>query len=113
MDWINNFFIPLAQIIFGITIISIFVIVLGWALYKNWIKTWQFKFKYEIIRKQLPKEEDMIFIINTKETRDEMNKRLLVENYNQNRVYEMLYLYDKIKGVDKNAKKNKRKNQYN
>jgi len=97
LDWLKNFLIPLAQLVFALSISLSFLGALSYGLYKRWIKTWKYKLKYGRLGKSKPREEDVLSIMRTDETKAQFHMRMLLENHDKHRVYEMLYLYDKIK----------------
>ena len=104
MDWLNAFFIPLFQVIFIFAFVLGIGGALGWGLYKNWRKTWKFKLKYDILRRKID-EGDLKWLNRVKDLwgRHEIQMKLYLAGQNQERVFELLYLYDRIMRRAKNG----------
>ena len=97
MNWATNFFIPLIQLIFYLGILIVFVGFSGYALYKNYIKTWKWQIKY----KTKKPDEELINFLKEKHKDNVhphiLEMQLLQDDCSVSETKEMLYLYNKIR----------------
>lgn len=112
MDWLNQFFVPLIQVIFLLGVIGGILFVFLRAFYKTLYRSWLWTLKYKILNKPYL-EKDLQLVISTAEqckTKEKFEMALLVNNVSRIKVYELLYLYEKIYGGTKNGRKIEKSN---
>jgi len=111
MDWVNGFFLPLAEVVVIGGIIGYIGFFILRGLRRNWTQQTKWFFKYSIFRKKMP-ETTVLWCINAIENHIgyyDAKKLLYVHNgENMDYVYETLWIYDKIiMDLYKERKKNK------
>lgn len=106
MDWLKNFFIPMAQLIVIIGSLGFLVIIIYRAFSKHFNKTWKFFIKYSILRRDYD-EKKVEWCINALENGYDYwkaKKFLLINNVKPDDINELMYIFNKImKGGVKNG----------
>lgn len=105
MDWLNEFIIPLIQMIVFMGLVIGFLFILIRAIRKKWKTKWKFNKKYKKGMNSIKKPHLELLNNLPKKTKiDELTKELLISGIELDEVQEILYLYKKYGGIEKNVR---------
>lgn len=112
MAFLDNFLIPLIKTSFLIGIIGFIAYAVFTFLYKYYNQRFRWIIKYKI-KKQIVDKKDLVWVFTAMQRgmdRDQVRAQMLIYGVKKDRIYEMIYLFDKLnlKGGEKNVRESQR-----
>lgn len=98
MDWLNNFIIPIIEVVIIGGVFLTIAFFIGRAIWNAWSKSLKFIWKYKILRRKYP-EQQLIFIMDCIDKKIGFygaKKLLYINMKSQKEINETLFIYDQV-----------------
>lgn len=98
VDWMNNFVVPLIEVIFVVGIFAVILFFIVKAFRNAWLKAGKFWFKYKFMRKT-PPEKILKWCLECIEKGIgwyDAKKLLFINMHSESQINEILWIYDEV-----------------